>query len=1031
MKTILTPLLILIVFFFCKTSLAQTGDGFPAIFETAQAGDWDDSNTWTDLFGDESSSDGVPDGDDVVIVNHNVSLTKNESFDVLNIENVTGSIVRLTIPSGDSLIGVGAVTVLGSASSFAMAQVACSGYLSCAGLGVIAGNTGGRGIFQVKDGGHLIVDGDITLSAAASATNCQLTANVLNSGTQNQVDISGSISGTAGVVSGANGAGPHNSLFNFNGTSAQIINVNSSYTATYGDVEINNTSTVTTDTAFTSSNLLGYFTVNSGTFTHAYSHEFSDSVANHATYNVSDSMDIEGSFTNTGTLTSSGSRINLAGDWNNSGTYTYFAGDTVTFDGSSLQSITGSTTFSVLELSNTANNTPSHDVEFISGAFIIDSIFDINDCIVDNESGATITLSSTETRTAQMIDVGSFEQNAFEGSIEVQRKLVTTTHGWRELGSPVDGVTIEDWRDDGITMAGFTGSDFPYFSWNSVFYYIEANANGTKNNGWEEPTDTGERVETDKGFRLYTGNIDVDLSVSGNPRMGDQDIAVTNNCTTCTEATDFYEDGWNLITNPYPCAVNWNALSEANRAGVDSIIYIYEAQEAAYAWYVLGDPSPAGGMDSIISHSQAFWVHASTVFDEIEFRESHKVAAETKFVKSTGTMPKNRMNVRMTSASHDFEDVAVLNVLKGASSNFDRSKDFHKKYSPLIDEVPSLAFVSDDDFNLCFASIGEESTSILLKAFAGSAVLGTYTLDFENMNNFVSGACVTLEDLVTGVTQDLKSNPTYSYVTLAEDDSMARFIIHIEKQYDVTASDATCANLSDGSIEINHKELTTYNVSWTDSDGTILDSAISNNENFVIENLPSAIYEVTVLSNCALPNESIEVGQPDAVIADFNVSSTTVEVDEIIDLTNNSAGSSNYLWQMGDGKEYQDFEPIHAYEVPGTYTIELLTTSANFGDCRDKKTQIIEVNSSSVDIDEAVINTLNAFESGDNIIIRSAANALIESIDLYNVSGKLISQISVNASIEVQIPSSTLAAGVYILNAKTENGIESCKVTIK
>ena len=73
-------------------------------------------------------------------------------------------------------------------------------------------------------------------------------------------------------------------------------------------------------------------------------------------------------------------------------------------------------------------------------------------------------------------------------------------------------------------------------------------------------------------------------------------------------------------------------------------------------------------------------------------------------------------------------------MLKGARSNFDRSKDFHKKYSPLIDEVPSLAFVSDDDFNLCFASIGEESTSILLKAFAGSAVLGTYTLDFENMN---------------------------------------------------------------------------------------------------------------------------------------------------------------------------------------------------------------------------------------------------------------------------------------------------------
>lgn len=1028
MKTILTPLLILIVFFFCNASLAQ--DGFPAIFESAQAGDWDDPNTWTDLFGDESLSDGVPDGDDVVIITHNVTLTRNETFDVLSIENVTGSIVRLTIPSGDSLIGGGSVTVLGTASGFAMAQVACSGYLSCSGLGIIAGNTGGRGIFQVKDGGYLIVDGDITLNAAASTTNCQLTANVLNSGTQNQVDISGSISGT-GVVSGGNGAGPHNSLFNFNGTSAQVINVNSNYTATYSDVEINNTSTVTTDTAFTSSNLLGHFTVNSGTFTHAYNHEFSDSVANHATYNVSDSMDIEGSFTNTGTLTSSGSRINLAGDWNNSGTYTYFAGDTVTLDGSALQSLTGSTTFSVLELSNTANNTPSHDVEFVSGAFIIDSIFDINDCIVDNESGATVTLSSTETRTAQMIDVGSFAENAFEGAIEVQRKLVTTNHGWRELGSPVNGVTIEDWRDDGITMAGFTGSDFPTFSWTSVYYYIEANANGTKNNGWEEPTDTGERVESDKGFRLYTGNIDVNLSVSGAPRMGDQDIPVTNNCTTCTIATDFYGDGWNLITNPYPCAVNWNALSEDNRGGVDPYIYIYEANTASYAVYELDDTSPVDGMDSIIAHSQAFWVHASTAFDEIEFRESHKVAVETKFVKSTGTIPKNRFNVRMTSASHDLKDVAVLKVSKGATSNFDRSKDGLKMFSPLIDEVPSLAFVSDDGFNLCTSYVGEESTSVSLRAFAGSMVLGTYTLEFENINNFASGTCVTLEDLVTGVMQDLKSDPTYSYVTLPEDDSIARFIIHIEKQYDVIASDASCSTLSDGSIEINHQELTTYNVSWTDSDGTILGSAVSNTENFVIEDLPADLYEVAVLSNCTLPNESIEVGQPDAIVADFNVSSTTVEVDEVIDLTNTSSGSSNHLWQMGDGKEYQDYEPIHAYGEPGIYTIELVSTSPNFGDCRDKKTQTIEVNASSLDINEAVTNNLNAFESGDNIIVRNTNNSLIETIDLYSVGGKLINQISVNASIDVQIPSSTLAAGVYILNAKTEKGIESCKVTIK
>lgn len=1028
MKTILTPLLTLFFLFCCSLSFSQS-DGCASFFTTVGPGDWDDPLIWDD-FGieDGGGCDGVPDGDDVVFIVHNVSLTKNEFFGTLGVVNSsTFGFVRLTIPSGDTLIGaVDAAIVCEGSGNFMFGQIFCSGYLEGSSMAINSSGSGGRATVQMSNGGHLSLTDDLTFSAATNANFSQFTATT-TSGSQNRIDIAGNISGS-GIYTGALVSGPHNSITNFNGSSGQIIPLGSGVTSVFGDVEINNSISVTTDTSFNSTNLMGYFTVNSGSVFNQglIKHAFSDSVANHGTYNFNDSIDMEGGFTNTGTLTSSGGRINIAGDWTNTGTYTYFAGDTVTFDGAIQQNITGGSAFSVLELSNTAGAAP--DIQFVSGAFVIDSIFDINDCVVDNRLGATITLSSTETRTAQMIDVGT--GSSFAGNIELQRKLVTTTHGWRELGTGVDLGTIEDWRNDGVTMAGFPGSDFPYFSWNSVFFYLEPNANGTKNDGWQIPTSTGERIEPDKGFRLYTGNLDVNLTVTGEPRMGDQTIDVSNNCTTCTELTDYYEDGWNLVTNPYPCAVNWNTLLESELVNIDSIIHVYDATQAAYAWYVIGDSSPATALDSIIAHSQAFWVHATASSGEIKFKETHKVTAENNFVKSTGVMPKNRLNVRMTSAAHDYEDVAVLNISKGATSNFDRSKDFHKMFSPVIDEVPSIAFVSDDGVKLCYASIGEESSSISLKAFAGSLVLGTYTLNFENASNFSQSACVTLEDLVTGVTQDLKSNPSYTYVTLPGDDSLSRFLIHIEKQFDMSALDASCANYTDGSIEITHHAQTNYNVLWSDSDGNLLGSALSNSVNYVIENLSSDTYDVSISGACALPNELIEVGQPDEVVANFNLTSATVEVNEVVSLTNNSLNSANYLWQMGDGKEYQDFEPIHAYAAPGNYTIDLMSTSTNFGDCRDKKSQTIEVSLSTVDIEENVDGTLTAFEAKDVIVIRNTGRTFIKSIELYDIGGKLMQQVKVNSTNEVQLPCSTLAKGVYIINARTENGLESCKVTV-
>ncbi len=47
-------------------------------------------------------------------------------------------------------------------------------------------------------------------------------------------------------------------------------------------------------------------------------------------------------------------------------------------------------------------------------------------------------------------------------------------------------------------------------------------------------------------------------------------------------------------------------------------------------------------------------------------------------------------------------------------------------------------------------------------------------------------------------------------------------------------------------------------------------------------------------------------------------------VDNPVAFINTSVGASSYQWYFGDGDESQEFEPTHAFETPGTYTIQLI-----------------------------------------------------------------------------------------------------------
>lgn len=68
---------------------------------------------------------------------------------------------------------------------------------------------------------------------------------------------------------------------------------------------------------------------------------------------------------------------------------------------------------------------------------------------------------------------------------------------------------------------------------------------------------------------------------------------------------------------------------------------------------------------------------------------------------------------------------------------------------------------------------------------------------------------------------------------------------------------------------------------------------------------------------------TLQVFDPNVILADFEPIATSSCDGYFLDLTNNSEGGNQYNWTFGDGMASTTFEPTHAYDGPGTYEVGL------------------------------------------------------------------------------------------------------------
>lgn len=699
------------------------------------------------------------------------------------------------------------------------------------------------------------------------------------------------------------------------------------------------------------------------------------------TLSLANLIDVEGNITNNGTITnSSGARIFVGGNWNNNSSSSNFtACDSVTFDGTANPStITGNTDWGILTLNNT------NGVTINSGNQNIFEKLNIKNGALT--TGGLITLKSSQNGTAQMDNI---ETGSVSGNITIERYLdLTAKDGWREVTSPLQGSTLQDWQQDGVIFSGFSGSDYPTYSFISAYTYNEPSANGVADDGWTSPTNITNPVSATNGHRIYFDSLAYTLTTSGSPNTGTQIINVTQNGGG---GNADQQNGWNLIGNPYPCTIDWSKLSSGDRNNIENSIWIFNQTSGNYG--VWNGSSGTLGVDNKIASSQAFWVHATSNTGSVTFNEEDKIIDDKAFIKSFQMT--EEIKIRLSGDINSYYDEVAIKRLDSATSSFDYKYDLLKLFTDIPDYAPSLYSIIDDSLFVSVNCINKNNnTEIVFNAEPGDSAHGNYNLDFTIPELFMQGGCLFLTDLQLDSTIDLRQNNSYSFTT--NDSINPRFKLNIFRDYDVNVVGSSCYSSNDGQVIIDGDSIIGSTFDLLDSNGTLINSQIANSNIIYFNGLYSNNYTISSdLNNTCNNNISeVQVQSPNPIISNFSMNKDTIYLGfqpAQLQLTNLSFGYTNSDWDFGDNYYSNETHPVHFYSDTGLFDVALSVVDSNFINCTSIfEKAVLVVDSSSISALKEKNDEININFSNSNLNINSLININLLTINIYNTLGQII-----------------------------------------
>lgn len=618
-----------------------------------------------------------------------------------------------------------------------------------------------------------------------------------------------------------------------------------------------------------------------------------------------------------------GFAIGVRGVWTNNGTFNPGTSGVVTCNGTAAQTIGGTavTTFRNLTIQNaagvslTANEKIRGTLTLTTGNF--------------TTTGFNFTLLSDTSGTAR---IGTITGGNITGNIIMQRSIYLGPTQWRQLCSPVTGNTLQGWNDDLIT-AGFPGSDYPSLNgFYSIASYDETAA-GPKENGYSPPSNITDVLTAKKGYFVYVGPLSVLVDVTGPPVKMNQTFSLTY-----TPSAGPTQDGWNMLGNPYPSTIDWDATGWT-RTNTDNVLYIWNPVINQYATYV-GGIGTNGGTQYIPS-SQAFWIRAIAASPSVSLTENVKSATDPSFM-HVQQQP-NVSNLLSLTLSHNTStDQTIVRFDPSASDQYDIGYDA-MKFGSMDSTMPYIASAMDSVNELSINTLASLTNDVVvpLRVKAGAGVSGNYTITRDSISDLPNSVCVSLEDLYNGSVTQLTQGSSYTFY-ISDTTNAPRFLLHFGPALSLGQIPSTCAAALDGKAFAKGIGAGPWDYTWKDANGNTIavHAAVSGTD--TLSGIAAGLYTAEVDGNsgyCVQRMDTIIVEGPAPIATGGFITPPTCSYtsDGAIHVTGISGGLAPYQLSWPDGSSADSLMQLS----PGSY--DLIVTDAN--NCPDTITYYVQSSS--------------------------------------------------------------------------------------
>ncbi|MEI6852573.1 MAG: hypothetical protein WCL06_07000, partial [Bacteroidota bacterium] len=614
----------------------------------------------------------------------------------------------------------------------------------------------------------------------------------------------------------------------------------------------------------------------------------------------------------------------IAGNFTNNGTFSPTTGYTIILNGSAVQSITGTGTKTFANLTLNNNNPTNLSNVTINGILSIEGTSTVSTSAPTYGTDATLQYKGSAAQTTGVEFPSTFSANGgvivnntygltlgssktisnsltlTTGALNINPTINLTVQGTTYLGNAQCLVIKSNSSASGSFIDnGFSGSGsakvekwvsstntghWEYFStpvasaYSSIFttpsrgiWRVQETQNLWVSISNSSPQIMQNLLGYGRKYVTSEGDGNTIKNFIGVPNTGTKSVTVTR-----SENAQGSHHGWNLVGNPYPSAIDWDAATGWTKTNISNAIYA--RHDGTISTYIDGIYTGAVPMNSIIPPMTSFWVRVDTTYSTGSIACNNNVRVHSHSV--TPQTPVNTLHLYIKNNESLLSDDSYIRFKNYATDGFDGLYDAQKFYPSdlLIPQIYTRVAGFED---IAINTFGTLDGYREIPLGFMTTVAGTFTITADMVSSFTSnGNHVYLRDNETNIIQDLSTDNTYEFSS-GVTKNIDRFVILINSPI-----------IAFPAINLNNSIITTFAGNSTIQLPFI--STINNPDQYSINfdaNANAAGLSDVLFSN--LPSSQISVSIPTDIapgtynaILNVKISSTGAEsIDYPISIT--------------------------------------------------------------------------------------------------------------------------------------------------